>query len=170
MNFTIWRTVGDEFLMAGASMVDGYISISGIWGIKTKQIRKGEHAVFEDEANGDYYYMTDKGKNWKKMVALCPELKQFEFWDENIARVGTLDQEQCIHYAGMKDAPFNEKMLELDKAGLREVDVDAERKRGTIFPPHYTAQSYLYGTCILKLPAPDAIQVAFNNMAKEEAQ
>jgi len=169
LNFQVWRTVGDEFLLASASMVEGYISIAGIWGIRTKQ-KRNEHAVFEDEVCGDYYYMTNKGKNWKKFVALCPELKQFEFWDENSARIGTLEQEQCLYYAGLQDAPFNDRILELDKAGLKEVDVMKEKARGTIFPPsYYTGGTYLYGSCVLKLPAPDTIQVAFSKMAKEES-
>lgn len=174
MSFTIWRATASEFALIACTLKeDRYISVAGIWGIRTKKRAENQHAVFEDEtAEGgtDYYYMTEKGKNWNKFTSFCPELKQFEFWDENIARVGTLEQEQCIHYAGLKNAPFNEQMLELDKAGLREVDVEAEKKRGTIFPPHYTGQNYLYGTCVLKLPIPDTIQVAFNNIAKEEGQ
>jgi hypothetical protein len=46
--------------LLSASLVEGgYLSFAGIWGIKTKQFRKGEHAVFADEVCGDYYYMTD---------------------------------------------------------------------------------------------------------------
>ena len=171
MNFQIWRSSGDEFALIGAGMDEtGYLSFAGIWGIRTKQKRDNEHAVFFDEVGGDYYYMTNKGKNWKKFVALCPELQQFEFWDENKARLGTLEQEQCIYYAGLQNAPFNEQILELTKAGLKEVDVKKERDRGTIFPHHYTGETYLYGSCMLGLPAPDAIQVAFNNIAKEETK
>ena len=169
MNFQIWRTVGDEFLLVSASMLDAYISVAGIWGIKTKH-KRNEHAVFEDEVCGDFYYMTDKGKNWKKFVALCPDLKQFELWDENSSRMCTLEQEQCIHYAGLQNAPFNEKLIELDKAELKEVDVKKQTAMGTIFPPNYTGDKYLYGSCILKIPAPHTIQVAFNKMAKEEGK
>lgn len=169
MNFTIWRATASEFALIGCSLKeDRYISVAGIWGIRTKNKTEGQHAVFEDEANEEYYYMTDKGKNWKKFIALCPELKQFEFWDENLARIGTIEQEQCIYYAGLQHAPFNEQILELDKAGLKVVDVESEKKKGTIFPAYYTGETYLYGSCILRLPVPDTIQVAFNNIAREE--
>jgi len=112
--------------------------------------------------------MTDKGKNWKKFIALCPQLKQFELWDENMTRIGTLEQEQCIYYAGLKDAPFNEQILELEKADLKEVDVS--KANGTIFPTSYLGHTYLYGSAILKLPAPSTIQVAFKELCQEEAK
>ena len=169
MNCQIWRASQDEFILVGGTLSEGgYLSFAGIWGIRTKNKRDNELPVFTDETSGDYYYMTDKGKNWKKFIALCPQLKQFEFWDENIARVGTLEQEQCIYYAGLKDAPFNEQILELQKADVKEVDVATSK--GTIFPSHFLGKTYLYGSAILKLPAPNDIQIAFKDLCQEEAK
>jgi len=166
MNCTIWRTLGDEFALIGAELSeDGYLSFAGIWGIKTKNKRENEHAVFEDEAGGDYYYMTSKGKNWKKFKALCPELEQFEFWDENKARAGTYEQELLLYRVGASCDPYNDQLLELEKAGLREVDVVSATN--TIFPPHYTGKTYTYGTLMLQLPAPNNIQIAFKELARE---
>ena len=166
MNCTIWRTLGDEFALIGASLEQGgYFSFAGIWGIKTKNKRENEQAVFEDEAGGDYYYMTNKGKNWKKFKALCPELEQFEFWDENKARAGTYEQELLLYRVGASCDPYNDQLLELDKAGLKEVDVASATN--TMFPPHYTGKTYTYGTLMLQLPAPNSIQIAFKELARE---
>jgi len=169
LNCQIWRASQDEFILVGGTLSEGgYLSFAGIWGIRTNNKRDNELPVFTDETSGDYYYMTDKGKNWKKFIALCPQLKQFELWDENIARVGTLEQEQCIYYAGLKDAPFNEQILELQKADLKEVDVATSK--GTIFPSHFLGKTYLYGSAILKLPASNDIQIAFKDLCQEEAK
>lgn len=166
MNCTIWRTLGDEFALIGASLEQGgYLSFAGIWGIKTKNKRENEHAVFEDETCGDYYYMTNKGKNWKKFKALCPELEQFEFWDENKAKTGTYEQELLLYRVGASCDPYNDQLLELEKAGLKEVDVASATN--TIFPPHYTGNTYTYGTLMLQLPAPNSIQIAFKELARE---
>jgi len=166
MNCTIWRTSGDEFVLLSASLVEGgYLSFAGIWGIKTKNKRENEQALFEDEAGGDYFYMTSKGKNWKKFKALCPELEQFEFWDENKARAGTYEQELLLYGVGASCDPYNDQLLELDKAGLKEVDVASATN--TIFPPHYTGKTYTYGTLMLQLPAPNNIQIAFKELARE---
>jgi len=166
MNCTIWRTLGDEFALIGASLEQGgYFSFAGIWGIKTKNKRENEQAVFEDEVGGDYFYMTNKGKNWKKFKALCPELEQFEFWDENKARAGTYEQELLLYRVGASCDPYNDQLLELDKAGLKEVDVASATN--TIFPPHYTGKTYTYGTLMLQLPAPNSIQIAFKELARE---
>jgi hypothetical protein len=166
MNCTIWRTLGDEFALIGASLEQGgYLSFAGIWGIKTKQKRDNEIAVFEDETCGDYYYMTNKGKNWKKFKALCPELEQFEFWDENKAKTGTYEQELLLYRVGASCDPYNDQLLELDKAGLKEVDVASATN--TIFPPHYTRKTYTYGMLMLQLPAPNSIQIAFKELARE---
>ena len=152
--------------MIGASLEQGsYLSFAGIWGIKTKQKRDNEIAVFEDETCGYYYYMTNKGKNWKKFKALCPELEQFEFWDENKAKTGTYEQELLLYRVGASCDPYNDQLLELDKAGLKEVDVASATN--TIFPPHYTGKTYTYGTLMLQLPAPNSIQIAFKELAKE---
>ena len=152
--------------MLGASLEQGgYLSFAGIWGIKTKQKRENEHAVFADEACGDYYYMTNKGKNWKKFKGICPELEQFELWDENKARAGTYEQELLLYRVGALHAPYNEQLLELEKAGLKEVDVASATN--TMFPPHYTGKTYTYGTLMLQLPAPNSIQIAFKELAKE---
>lgn len=168
MNFQIWRSSGDEFVLIGAGLEQGgYLSFAGIWGIKTKQKRDNEHAVFFDEVGADYYYMTSKGKNWKKFKALCPELEEFEFWDENKARAGTYEQELLLYRVGAFDAPYNEKLLELDKAGLKEVDVASATN--TIFHPHYTEKTYTYGTLMLQLPAPNNIQIAFKELATKES-
>jgi len=169
LNCQVWRASENEFILVGATLSDGgYLSFSGIWGIRTKNKRDGECAVFTDETSGDYYYMTDKGKNWKKFIALCPQLKQFEFWDENITRAGTLEQEQCIYYAGLGDASFNDKILELEKADLKEVDVASVK--GTLFPSHFLGKTYLYGSAILRLPAPNDIQIAFKELCQKEAE
>lgn len=166
MNCTIWRTLGDEFALIGASLEQGgYLSFAGIWGIKTKNKRENEQAVFEDETCGDYYYMTNKGKNWKKFKALCPELEQFEFWDENKAKTGTYEQELLLYRVGASCDPYNDQLLELDKAGLKEVDVASATN--TIFPPYYTGKTYTYGTLMLQLPAPNSIQIAFKELARE---
>jgi hypothetical protein len=166
VNFQIWRSSGDEFVLLSASLVEGgYLSFAGIWGIRTKQKRDNEHAVFVDEVCGDYYYMTEKGKNWRKFKALCPELEQFEFWDENKARAGTYEQELLLYRVGASCDPYNDQLLELDKAGLKEVDVASATN--TMFPPHYTGKTYTYGTLILQLPAPNNIQIAFKELARE---
>jgi hypothetical protein len=168
MNFQIWRSSDDEFVLIGAGLQHcGYLSFAGIWGIKTKQIRQNEHAVFVDEVGGDYYYMTNKGKNWKKFKSLCPELEQFEFWDENKARAGTYEQELLLYRVGAFNAPYNEKIIELEKAGLKEIDVSSAIN--TIFPPHYKGKTYTYGTLMLQLPAPNNIQIAFKELATKES-
>lgn len=169
MNCQIWRASESEFILVGATLADGgYLSFAGIWGIRTKGKRDNELPVFTDETSGDYYYMTDKGKNWKKFIALCPQLKKFEFWDENHARMGTLEQEQCLYYAGLQDAPFNERVLELERADLKEVDVASAK--GTIFPPQFLGKTYLYGSAMLRLPATNDIQIAFKELCQEEAK
>ena len=169
MNCTIWRTQVDEFVLLSGSLAEGgYLSFAGIWGIKTKQFRKGEHAVFADEVCGDYYYMTEKGKNWRKFKGICPELEQFEFWDENKARAGTYEQELLLYRVGALSAPYNDQLLELEKAGLKEVDVASATN--TMFPPHYTGKTYTYGTLMLQLPAPNNIQIAFKELATKESQ
>jgi hypothetical protein len=168
MNFQIWRSSGDEFVLIGAGLEQGgYLSFAGIWGIRTKQKREGEHAVFFDEVGSDYYYMTSKGKNWKKFKALCPELEQFEFWDENKARKGTYEQELLLYRVGALNAPYNDQLLELEKAGLKEVDVASATN--TIFPPNYTGKTYTFGTLMLQLPAPNNIQIAFKELATKES-
>lgn len=168
MNCTIWRTQGDEFVLLSASLVEGgYLSFAGIWGIKTKNKRENEHAVFSDEVCGDYYYMTDKGKNWRKFKGICPELEQFEFWDENKARAGTYEQELLLYRVGALTAPYNEQLIELEKAGLKEVDVASATN--TMFPPHYIGKTYIYGTLMLQLPAPNNIQIAFKELATKES-
>jgi len=167
MNFQIWRAIGDEFVLIGANLQEGgYMSFSGIWGIRTKQKRE-QHAVFIDETCGDYYYMTEKGKNWKKFKALCPELEQFEFWDENKARAGTYEQELLLYRVGALNAPYNDQLLELEKAGLKEVDVASATN--TMFPPHFAGKTYTYGTLMLQLPAPNDIQIAYKNLAIRES-
>ena len=168
MNFQIWRSQGDEFVLIGAGLEQGgYLSFAGIWGIRTKQKRESEQAVFFDEVGGDYYYMTNKGKNWKKFKALCPELEQFEFWDENKARAGTYEQELLLYRLGASCDAYNDQLLDLDKAGLKEVDVASATN--TIFPPHYTGKTYTYGTLMLQLPAPNSIQIAFKELATKES-
>ena len=168
MNFQIWRSQGDEFVLIGAGLEQGgYLSFAGIWGIRTKQKRESEQAVFFDEVGGDYYYMTNKGKNWKKFKALCPELEQFEFWDENKARAGTYEQELLLYRVGASSDAYNEQLLELDKAGLKEVEVASATN--TMFPPHYTGKNYTYGTLMLQLPAPNSIQIAFKELATKES-
>lgn len=165
MNFQIWKSNADEFALVGGTLQEGgYLSFAGIWGIRTKQ-RRNEYAVFEDETSGDFYYMTSKGKNWSKFKALCPELEQFEFWDENKARAGTYEQELLLYRVGALNAPHNEQLVELEKAGLKEVDVASATH--TIFPPHYTGNTYTYGSLMLQLPAPNSIQIAFKELAKE---
>ena len=167
MNTQIWRSSAGEFVLLGASLEQGgYLSFAGIWGIRTKQ-KRNEHAVFVDEVGGDYYYMTDKGKNWKKFKGLCPELEQFEFWDENKARMGTYEQELLLYRVGALRAPYNEQLLELERVGLKEVNV--ESATNTIFPPHYTGKTYTYGTLMLQLPAPNSIQIAFKELATKES-
>ena len=50
MNFTIWRATASEFALIACTLKeDRYISVAGIWGIRTKQKRENEQAVFEDE-------------------------------------------------------------------------------------------------------------------------
>jgi hypothetical protein len=167
MNFQIWRSAGDEFVLIGASLQEGgYMSFAGIWGIRTKQKRE-QHAVFIDETCGDYYYMTEKGKNWKKFIAMCPELEVFELWDENISTLGTLEQEKYLYEAGLRHSPLQDQLLALEKAGLKNVMV--AQANGTIFPPHYLGSEYTYGTLALKVPAPNDIQIAYKNLAMRES-
>ena len=172
MNFQLWRVIAHEFVLIGCTLSqDRYISIAGIWGIKTKNIVAGEKAVFEDEtAEGgtDYYYCTGKGKNWPKFIAFCPELEPFEFWDENKARIGTLEQEQYLFTHNLKEAHFAECMEALRKANLANINI--KDTKGTIFTPHFKSDIYTYGTLILSLPITDEIQLQFKQLAiKEQA-
>ena len=68
---------------------------------------------------------------------------------------------------GASNAPYTDQLLELDKAGLKEVDVASATS--TMFPPHYTGKTYTYGTLMLQLPAPNSIQIAFKELATKES-
>ena len=170
MNFQIWRAKEGEFVLIGCSLTeDAYISISGIWGIQTKKRIESEHAVFEDEsAEGgtDYYYCTGKGKNWPKFISLCPELKDFEFWDENKGRLGTLEQEQFLFCDKLKNAHFTECLQSLRVQNLDNVEI--AKTTGTIFPPHYKSSVYTYGTLMLSLPLPDTLKLQLKQLAQKE--
>jgi len=79
VNCNIWRTKENRWMLLGASMQEGgYISISGIWGIITSS-KEAISPVFEDESSGKYFYLSDKDKNGPIFIALCPDLKKFQF-------------------------------------------------------------------------------------------
>jgi len=170
MSFQIWRAIAQEFVLIGCTLIeDRYISIAGIWGIRTKNKIEGQHAVFEDEtAEGgtDYYYCTGKGKNWPKFIAFCPELAPFEFWDENKARIGTLEQEKYLFTHDLKESHYAECIEALRNANIANVSV--KHSIGTIFPPYYKGDIYTYGTLILSLPITDEIQLKFKQLAEKE--
>jgi len=169
LNCQIWRATEEDWILLGLCMMEGgYLSISGVWGKTLKAPVKGEKAVFEDEANGRWHYYLDKGKNWAITKRLCPELAEFEFWDENKTRIGTYTQEKHLWDAGLFNASYVEKIASLEKAGLKEVPIDVED--GTLFDPKYKAEKYLYGSSILAIPLPNKIQSQIRKIAKQEEQ
>jgi len=167
INFQIWRAKQGQWILLGCSMkAGGFISISGLWGVSQSQRVQGLAPVFEDESSGTFFYMKDKGKNWRLFKALCPELAEFEFWDENEHRMGTFEQEAFLHEKGMTHAPYVEKIEALANAGLKEVQ--SIKATGTNFPPNYLGDKYLYGTLDLSLPMPNDLQARFKQIAHKE--
>jgi hypothetical protein len=167
INFQIWRAKQGQWILLGCSMRSGgFISISGLWGISQAQRVAGLTPVFEDESSGTFFYMKDKGKNWNLFKALCPDLAEFEFWDENEHRIGTFEQEKFLYEQGMSNARYIEKLEALEGVGLKEVDIT--KATGTHFPPSYMGEKYLYGTLDLALPMPNDLQLKFKQIAKKE--
>jgi len=144
----------------------GFISISGIWGVATKSKIHGISPAFEDESSGLCFYFKDKGKNWKLFKNLCPELSDFEFWDENETRMGTIEQEKFLFENGLFNSSYSEQVQRLEQAGLKEVDV--AKSRGTNFPPDFMGNSYLYGTLSLSLPMPQELQIKYKQLITKE--
>ena len=167
MNCTIWRTKENRWMLVGASMAEaGYISISGLWGVITRS-KESIPPVLEDESSGRYFYMKEKGKNWPFFTAMCPELKKFQFWDENRARHGTYRQEWYLFSQGLLYSPFTEQIEALQRAGLKEVD-PLDKDDIAIFPPDYRGKTYLYGTLVLSLPMPKHLQWDFKELCDNE--
>lgn len=146
----------------------GFISISGIWGVATRNRIQGISPAFEDESSGTCFYFKDKGKNWKLFKGLCPELAEFEFWDENETRMGTIEQEKFLFDNGLSGSPYAEQIQRLDEAGLKEVDVS--KSEGTNFPPSFMGQTYLYGTLNLSFPMPQELQIKYKQIITKESK
>lgn len=155
-------------MLLGATMEHGgYISIGGIWGFSSRAKGDGLSPVFEDETSRTSYYMKEKGKNWKVFRTLCPDLKKFEFWDENRTRSGTHKQELYLYENGLLWSSFGEKMIALENAGLREVS-SRDPEDIALFPPNYTGEKYLYGSLVLSLPMPKHLQYDFEDFCRKE--
>lgn len=155
-------------MLLGASMQEGgYISISGIWGVISRS-KEAIPPIFEDESSGKYFYMSEKGKNWPLFVSLCPELKKFQFWDENKNRAGTFKQEWCLYERNLLYSPFADQIRALEEAKLKEVDV-LDTQDIALFPPSYEGKTYLYGTLVLSLPMPKHLQWDFKELCKNES-
>jgi hypothetical protein len=153
-------------MLLGCSLKQGgYISISGIWGFISKA-REPIRAVFEDESSGLYFYMKDKGKNWSLFKALCPALEEFEFWDENEVRMGTVEQERYLYENGFFYEQYSSQIHALQNAGLKEVEV--AKSTGTNFPPSFTGDKYLYGSLVLSLPMPNDLQARYKELITKE--
>lgn len=153
-------------MLLGCSLKQGgYISISGIWGFISKA-REPINPVFEDESSGLYFYMKDKGKNWSLFKALCPSLEEFEFWDENEARMGTLEQEKYLYENGLFYEQYSAQIEALHFAGLKEVSVS--KSTGTNFPPNFMGDKYLYGSLVLSLPMPNDLQARYKQLITKE--
>lgn len=166
MNCQLWRTKHDTWMLLGCSLkAGGFVSISGVWGFISR-VKDAVIPVFEDESSGLYFYMKDKGKNWPLFKALCPALAEFEFWDENENRAGTIEQEQFLFANNLFRSPYTDQINALDKAGLREVEV--AKSVGTNFPPSYAGERYLYGSLVLSLPMPQDLQLKFKQLITKE--
>lgn len=153
-------------MLLGCSLrAGGYISISGIWGFISKA-RQPVSPTFEDESSGLYFYMKDKGKNWPLFTKLCPELEEFEFWDENENRIGTLEQERFLYKSEFYYGQYAEQLHALERAGLKEVEV--AKSEGTNFPPSFMGEKYLYGTLSLSLPMPHNLQIKLKELITKE--
>lgn len=155
-------------MLLGASMLEGgYISIAGVWGVARREKTKDITPAFEDETSGTCYYMIDKGKNWPLFLGLCPDLKKFQFWDENKTRAGTFRQEWYLYENNLLYRPFSEQLEALEKAGLKDVDV-LDKDDIAIFPPDYRGTTYTYGTLVLSLPMPKHLQWDFKELCEKE--
>ena len=155
-------------MLLGASMQDGgYISISGVWGVISRS-KEVISPVFEDESSGNYFYLSGKGKNWPLFTALCPELKKFQFWDENRNRLGTFKQEWYLHEKNLLYSPFAEQLKALEEANLKEVDV-LDPQDIALFPPSYEGKTYIYGSLVMSLPMPKHLQWDFKELCKNES-
>jgi len=155
-------------MLLGCSLkAGGYISISGIWGFSSRS-KESINPIFEDESSGLYFYMKDKGKNWSLFKSLCPALEEFEFWDENEARMGTIEQERYLYENGFFYEQYPSQIHALQVAGLKEVEV--AKSTGTNFPPSFMGDKYLYGSLVLSLPMPNDLQARYKELITKENQ
>ena len=154
-------------LLAASMQEGGYISVSGIWGVISRS-KEAIQPVFEDESSGKYFYMSEKGKNWPLFASLCPELKKFQFWDENKNRAGTFKQEWCLYERNLLYSPFADQIGALEEAKLKEVDA-LDPQDIALFPPSYEGKTYLYGSLVLSLPMPKHLQWDFKELCKNES-